>query len=267
MKRVRNIFISIIYLIFIQLIFIFHRKSKKIYCTILYYHSIPADKINRFKEQINILNKITTPIPLDYDGPFSNKVRYSIVTFDDAFKSVISNGVPELEKSKIPFTLFIPAGQLGRNPGWLKNTGHKDEYEIVSSIEELLSVPSEIVIFGSHTINHCELSQLTYEKGCIEIRESKKILESKLKKEIKYFSFPYGSYNSKIIESCYEVGYNQVFSIIPESPLAPLRKYVRGRITVDPSDWKIEFILKILGGYGWKPITTSIKRNLKKLIS
>lgn len=262
MKRVRNIFISIIYLIYIQLISIFHNKLKRIYCTILYYHSIPNDKIDRFKEQINILRKITTPIALDYDGANNNKSRYSIVTFDDAFKSAIANGVPELTKLKIPFSVFIPAGQLGRNPGWLKNTGHKDEYEIVSSIEELLSVPSDIVIFGSHTINHCDLIKVNYEQARIEIKGSKKILESTLKKEIKYLSFPYGSFNSKIAEYCYEVGYNQIFSIIAESPIEPLRKFIKGRVRVDPSDWKIEFILKILGAYGWKSIGTSIKMKL-----
>jgi peptidoglycan/xylan/chitin deacetylase (PgdA/CDA1 family) len=191
-------------------------------------------------------------------------MRYTIVTFDDAFKSIINNGVPVLEKAKTPFTLFIPAGQLGKNPGWLKNTGHRDECDAVSSIEELLRIPSEIATFGSHTINHSDLSQITHEEALTEIRDSKIILESNLKKEINYFSFPYGRYTFKIVECCNEAGYNQVFSTMPESPLAPLKKYVKGRIDVDPSDWYVEFILKILGGFGWRTFSSSIKQRLKK---
>ena len=259
MKRVRNIFISIIYLIYIQLQFHFRRRSDTIYCTVIFYHSVPYDKINRFKKQINILNKLTTPIPLSYEGSLNNKLRYTIVTFDDAFKSIINNGVPVLEKAKTPFTLFIPAGQLGKNPGWLKNTGRKDEFEVVASIEELLRIPPEISTFASHTINHYDLTQIKHKEALTEIRDSKLILESSLKKEINYFSFPYGRYNFKIVECCKEAGYNQVFGIVPESPLAPLKTYVKGRIEVDPSEWYMEFILKILGGYGWKSLSSSIR--------
>ena len=136
----------------------------------------------------------------------------------------------------------------------LRDTGDRDESEIISSIDELLSIPSEIVTFGSHTINHNNLRQLDYEKACVEIRESKKMLESQLNKEIKYFAFPYGAYNSKLIECCHETGYKQIFSIAPESPFTPLRNYLKGRIEVNLSDWKIEFILKILGDMAGKLI-------------
>lgn len=265
MKRVRNIFISIIYLICIQLLCLINKKRKRIYRVVVYYHSIPYDEIDRFKEQLRILNKITTPIPLEYDGPFDSKKRYSIVTFDDAFKSVISNGIPELVRYKIPCTIFIPAGQLDKKPEWLKNPSHKDKYEMVSSVEELLSIPRGVVTFGSHTVNHRDLRQLGYEEACTEIKESKKMLELKLEREIRYFSFPYGSFDSTLAEYCYEVGYSQVFSIAPESPVEPLRKSVKGRIKVDPSDWRIEFVLKILGGYGWRAISASVRKKLRVL--
>jgi len=252
---------------FVQLIFLFPRKQGNIYCTILYYHSIPDYKKERFIKQLNILNKITTPIKLDYSGPFNNKVKYSIVTFDDAFKSVITNAVPELEKLQIPFTIFIPEGQLGRKPEWLINTGYHDEHEIVSSIEELLSIPTEIVIFGSHGVNHNNLTQLNDKDAYIDIKDSKEKLSLKLNQEINYFAFPHGSYNSKIQKYCYEVRYKKVFSAVPESPLAPLNIYVKGRTSVDPADWEIEFILKSLGAYGWSAISKSIRQTLKNIFS
>jgi peptidoglycan/xylan/chitin deacetylase (PgdA/CDA1 family) len=259
--------IGFIYLIYIQLIFLFNRESKRIYCTILYYHSIPNDGTNRFKKQMGILNKISTPIPLEYDGMLNQKKRYCIITFDDAFKTIVMNGVPEFKELGIPFTIFIPTGCVGQKPKWLANTGHKDQYETVLSIQELLGIPSEMVTFGSHTVSHCDLTKLDYGKAHTEIEESKRALESALNKQIRYFSFPHGAYNATLVESCRKVGYDQVFSIIQESPLAPLRNYVKGRTKVDPSDWTIEFVLKAMGGYGWKTIALSIKQKLKALIN
>jgi len=212
---------------------------------------------------MEILKRFTIPTPLDYDGPFDNKARYSIVTFDDAFKNVIKNAVPELIKMSIPFTIFVPAGYLGTNPEWLRNTGNRNEYEDISTSKELLGLPQEIVTFGSHTVSHPDLSQLDQEKAHFEIKTSKALLESQLKREIKYFAFPYGAHNSKVIEYCTEAGYRQIFSIAPESPMEPLRNYVKGRIIVNLSDWKIEFILKILGGYGWKSHAKSMRKILK----
>ena len=234
-----------------------------VYCTILLYHAIRDDEVVRFKKQMNILKKVTTAIPLDYNGPFDNKKFYSIITFDDAFKNVITNAAPELIKLNIPFTIFIPVGQLGSNAGWLTNSGHRDEHETVSSIDELLSIPPDIVTFGSHTINHHSLCQLDHESACVEIRESKSMLESQLQKKIEYFAFPHGAYNPRLIACCRETGYKQIFSIAPEPPITSLRNYLKGRIEINPSNWKIEFILKILGGYGWKALTRSVRRMLK----
>jgi len=234
-----------------------------VYCTILFYHAIPDDKVIKFTKQMKILKQLTSTIPLDYDGPYKKKVWYSIVTFDDAFKSIIRNGLPEMSRLEIPFTVFIPAGHLGTNPGWLKNTGDENESEPILSIDELLGLPWELATFGSHSINHHNLKQVDYEKACTEIIDSKKILELHLNREIRYFSFPYGAYDSTLIPCCLEAGYKQIFTIIPEAPFEPLRNYVKGRIEVNLSDWTIEFILKILGGYGWKSHIRSMRAMMK----
>ena len=263
-----DIAISIVYLVsvrFQQLIV--RRRTKVVYATILVYHAITDNMAGRFKKQMKILKKLTTPISMDYVGPFESKARYSIITFDDAFKSVLKNAVPELVKLNIPFTVFIPVGGLGRYPGWLKNTGDKDEFETIASADELMSIPSDIVTFGSHTINHNNLKQLDSEKACVEIRDSRVELESLFQQEIKYFAFPNGAYNSALITCCCKAGYKQIFSIVPESPLVPIKKYVKGRVIVRPSDWDIELRLKILGGYGWKGTRKSMRDAMKSSLS
>lgn len=257
-NKIKNILVSFVYLIYVQIIFFFQRKAKGPYCTVLAYHSVPDSQALRFKQQMKILKRFSIPIPLNYDGPFVNGSRYTIVTFDDAFRNVIKNALPEMTRSKIPFTLFIPAGNLGANPKWLENTGDSDALETVSSVEQLSKLPVEIVTFGSHTVSHPDLTGVDHDKAYFEIRKSKDILEKQLNRKMDYFAFPHGSYNSRLIDFCRQAGYKQVFSITPESPLEPLRKYVKGRVLVSPSNKKIAFTLKILGGYGWKAHSKSL---------
>lgn len=260
MNKITNIFISTIYLFCVQATFLFCRKTKLPYCIILTYHSIPDGEIDRFKKQMQILKRFTTPIPINYDGPFHSGTRYSILTFDDARKSVIRNALPEMRKLEVPFTLFIPTRYLSTNPGC---NGDNEEGDTTSSIEELSALPTDIVTFGSHTVNHFDLTRVDYEKACQEIEGSKTMLESQFKREIKYFAFPYGSYNHKLVECCHKAGYQQIFSLIPESPLAPLKKYLKGRVLVGTSNGKIEFMLKILGGYGWKGFAKTMRDGLR----
>lgn len=245
-----------------QITFCINRKASRQYCTILVYHSVLDSDATRFKQQMHILKKVSTPIPINYDGPFNSRVNYTIITFDDAFRSISRNALPEMKKLKIPFTIFIPSGYLGKKPDWLEQNGGINEDETICSLNELLEFPIDMVTFGSHTVNHNNLIELNYDQAYYELRESKKALESKFKREIKYLAFPHGAYNSKVIEYCYKTGYKQVFTISPESPITPLRSFIKGRIIVRPSDWKIEFILKALGAYGWK--SRAIRKRSRK---
>lgn len=259
-KRIRNILISAVYLLYVHLDLFFGDKGEKAYCTVLYYHSIPDVEANKFKRQMKILGRVSTPIPITYEGRLNPKKRYCIVTFDDAFKTVAANGVPELVRYGIPFTLFIPTANVGRKPEWLSNTGHKDEDECVLSIRELLDIRSRNVTFGSHAETHNDLTMVDLDLARAEISKSKAFLESNLKEEIRYLSFPHGAFTGPLIDLCRQAGYGQVFSITPESPTMPLRNYVKGRTKVDPSDWTIEFVLKAMGGYGWKGGILSARR-------
>lgn len=72
-------------------------------------------------------------------------------------------------------------------------------------IHELSQNP--IVTIGSHTVNHLPLDSLTVEKSTYEILESKKILESHIRKEVKHFCYPLGSHGRKEIEVLAKTSY------------------------------------------------------------
>jgi peptidoglycan/xylan/chitin deacetylase (PgdA/CDA1 family) len=115
------------------------------------------------------------------------------------------------------------------------------------------------VSLGSHCVTHANLLLLDEGEARKEIFQSKYFLENLLKKNIYTLSFPYGAYNQTHVELARQAGYKRVFSILPT---LTSNDYVTGRIRVDPTDWRIEFKLKLLGSYRWLPAAFSLKRKI-----
>src|SRR5207245_1160814 len=78
----------------------------------------------------------------------------------------------------------------------------------------------------------------------------------------KLFSFPHGSFNAKLVEWCREAGYERVFTILPTLAFSDPREFVTGRVSVEPTDWPLEFRLKLLGAYRWLPFGFGLKRKI-----
>lgn len=70
--------------------------------------------------------------------------------------------------------------------------------------KEIKYIQSLGMIIGAHTHSHKILANLNYNMQCSQIAKSKKILSKIIKKEVLYFSYPYGnslSYNEKTIQA------------------------------------------------------------------
>jgi hypothetical protein len=57
-------------------------------------------------------------------------------------------------------------------------------------------------------------------------------------------------------------GYKRVFLNVPVRARANCAADVVGRIEVSPTDWPLEYHLKIRGAYQWLPIAIATKRRL-----
>ena len=63
---------------------------------VLYYHGVPEAARTRFARQMQALSRRMTVVRAAHTGPFSDGGSYVAITFDDAFRSVRANAVPEL---------------------------------------------------------------------------------------------------------------------------------------------------------------------------
>ena len=129
------------------------------------------------------------------------------ITIDDGYKSTFTLAYPILKKYNFPATLFIYTDFIEKNI-----------YSLTwGEIKEMRENNIEI---GSHTLSHCNL--LKYKKGenynsyltriKKEIFLSKEIIEKKLGSKVKYFAYPYGTYNPQIKNLIIQAGYEGILN-------------------------------------------------------
>jgi peptidoglycan/xylan/chitin deacetylase (PgdA/CDA1 family) len=231
-------------------------------CVVIYYHAVRTKFRHNFAWQMGELARLTTPIDLEDVGTLSAGMRYSAVTFDDGFVSVLENALPVLESLGIPCVIFVPTGCLGSHPRWIESA-HHDGSETIATSEMIHALSSRpLVRIGSHSVSHPDFRTLEDRLAIEELSSSKDALERITGLRVESFSFPHGAYMQRSLTLAQQCGYARVYTIEP-SQLSSVDGFSIGRVRVEPYDWKIEFRLKVRGAYRWMVHASAMKRKLK----
>ena len=206
------------------------------------------------------LSRSTTVVRAAHAGPLPDGGSYVAITFDDAFRSVRTNAVPELLSRGFPATIFVPVDFLGKKPGWEMRNGVNDQ---VMTCDELRSLP-ELIEFGSHSLSHPHLTRIDVARLREEITSSRHKLAELIGSHVSLLAFPYGEYDDRVVGTCRQAGYERVFGIDPWPADPAGRDFVRGRVPVDPNDGPLMFHLKARGAYGWMIHASALKRRLAR---
>jgi peptidoglycan/xylan/chitin deacetylase (PgdA/CDA1 family) len=67
---------------------------------------------------------------------------------------------------------------------------------------------SPLVTIGSHGRSHCSLPHVTIEQAKDEMIHSKRWLEEITQKEVSFFAWPFGHYNSELVNLASGCGYS-----------------------------------------------------------
>ena len=232
-------------------------------CVVINYHTISNEAKSRFGRQLELLLRLATPIPAGKDMFLENGRRYVAVTVDDVFCSFVLDGLPELCQRNIPVMLFPPMGYLGRKSSWNDYGGENKVGEAVASADDLKRIAKiNTVDFGSHGVTHADLALLSEKEATEELRDSKRSLEAIVGREITAVSFPYGSYGSRELRLANEAGYKFCFDSTPQQITSAMIGGLIGRVDVQPTDWNIEFRLKVCGAYRWVRWASAWKRKV-----
>jgi peptidoglycan/xylan/chitin deacetylase (PgdA/CDA1 family) len=235
-------------------------------CAVLYYHGIASADRVRFARQLDTLLRCTKPVRADFTIPLPQNSRNVSVTFDDGLVSFAENALPELEKRNIPSTLFVVSGRLGQRPDWANYSDEPLTTERTLNSTQLREI-SERVLIGSHTVTHPMLTGLNEVDAKRELTESRMALEQILERQVTVLSFPYGAFDNCLLEWSREAGYERVFTTLPLPVQSKTHVFAVGRVSTEPSDWPLEFRLKVLGAYQWLPLAFATKRRVGLLFN
>jgi peptidoglycan/xylan/chitin deacetylase (PgdA/CDA1 family) len=230
-------------------------------CVVLYYHSVPASQRLRFAQQLDVVLCCARPIRTEEDIALPSRTDCVAVTFDDGFENFLTQALPELERRNFPTTVFVIADGMNRE------FGSDSCAEKLLSLEQVRSLPTSLVTIGSHTVTHPLLTQLEENEARREIQDSRTKLEAMLDRRVTQFSFPFGGFNERLVAVCREAGYDRVYTTLPAFAFERKDEFVVGRVRVDPTDWPLEFRLKLAGAYRWLPTIFSWKQNFVSMVS
>jgi peptidoglycan/xylan/chitin deacetylase (PgdA/CDA1 family) len=124
------------------------------------------------------------------------------VSFDDAMRNNLTTALPILQELGIPATLYVPTGWLGGESPWIGAGGDR----AILNRDELATLADAGWELGAHTVNHADLSVLSYEACRREIEDSCEALRELTGTQVETFAYPFGRYGEAAIAAARAAG-------------------------------------------------------------
>lgn len=208
---------------------------------ILVYHYIDDYSIESFRKQIAYYSEHYKILSLsEFTEALSIKKNKDdnilCITFDDAYKNIYLNAAPVLDSYDVKPCIFIPVGfmETPKKIEYIKNNIRSTIIDAPMSWEEMKDLADRGYEVGSHGWAHVDFGKagIDYE---LEFLESKRMLQDKLGREVKYFAFPFGkrkNITQTALDKAKEYGYSRAFSgikydilnddfLLPRTPVSP----------------------------------------------
>lgn len=146
---------------------------------------------------------------LDYCGPRITTINGGqlasaptsmsyLLTFDDGYSSDVELVLPMLKIMKRSAIFFLIADMVNKS-GYLSKT----------QVRELVS---EGMVIGSHSFTHQDMRRLSASQQLEEFVASRNRIEDIAGTGVTCFSFPYGKFDSSLLETALECGYKYLFT-------------------------------------------------------
>ena len=120
-----------------------------------------------------------------------------LLTFDDGYGGHYRYAYPLLKEYGYPAVFSIHTSWVGVNVG----RTHVSWQELRTMAQDPL------VTIASHSKTHPALTRLSNQKLAQEVVDSKKILEARLDRPVKYFTYPYGFHDARVKQAVAKAHY------------------------------------------------------------
>jgi peptidoglycan/xylan/chitin deacetylase (PgdA/CDA1 family) len=226
--------------------------------SILVYHTINhADGQNdcpemispeRFEQQLGWLSSNRRVVPL-VDTLKPGQRGAVAITFDDGYRDNLTIALPLLEKYRLPMTLFVVAGFVGR-----------ENYLSADELGQMAKHP--LVTIGSHGLWHRHFTRLSLKDARFELIESRRRLRNMIDAPVDLLAWPYGECNLELETLSDECGYRASWSVWKGSNGAHSRR----RVPLGRRDHLLRFVAKASGVYAlteakWHRFTSRFEKD------
>lgn len=196
----------------------------------------------------------------------NRSTKQVVITFDDGFLDFYINAYPILEKFGFRATVFLPTAFIQNN-----RTSFKDNP--CMTWNEVRQLSTEGIIFGSHTVSHPQLKNLSANEIEHEIKASRERIEDETGTKVDSFSYPFAfpqenrNFITRYKEILIEQGYRTaVTTIIGRVAIGLDDPLFLKRIPVNNGDDPLFFRLKLQGAYDWLQTPQSFFKHIKRSI-
>gem|GEM_PF-26292 len=256
--------------------------GKKRKFKILLYHSVDAMKKgdmnvlpSEFKRQLDFLQRHYSVVSLqELVSSLKKKERPSCpmvaITFDDGYEDNYRSVFPLLQSKRLEATIFLLTGSsdVERHATHLLEDFPGDNQLL--QWDEIREMARDGISFGSHGESHARLKGLSAGDLSREVRASKQKIESEIGAPVRFFSYPYGTFEDfdQTTESMVEAaGYEGAVSAMFGTNNTQADLYSLKRIGVESSDTLFTFQAKLNGALGFLAVMnlTPIRRMIRWL--
>ncbi|MDP8229640.1 MAG: polysaccharide deacetylase family protein [Candidatus Gorgyraea atricola] len=170
-----------------------------------------------------------------------NKIPYKTIaiTFDDGYENNYTCAYPVLKELGIPATIFISPALIG--------------YEGYLTWDQIIEMSeSGVISIGSHAMTHAYLPGLAEQKLDIEIADSKRAIETHIRKAVFSFSYPIGAFDDRAKEKVRKAGYRIAVATNPGNDYPDHDLFAMKRVRISrTSDSMLVFWIETSGFYTW----------------
>ena len=196
------------------------RRAGRCRAAILLFHrvtdDIPEDGLTvgtaRFRRICRMLRRSFRVVPLGEVFRLARAgrplpPRTVAVTFDDCYHNNLG-AARTLAEHGLPATFFIPAAHVGSGEAfpWDRHLPRLANLDW-DDVRTMAALGFEI---GSHTLSHPNLAAIPFEQARAEIIESKRLIEERLDRPVRWFAYPFGEkehFRDDLLPVVAEAGY------------------------------------------------------------